>query len=175
MLLACHVGVWRSWRGSSRNRSSRRCTASRSPETAELPRSAEAAVSRGPGLRDRERECPAPCHGRRRSHRPQRDRPRVRRGAGAGQRWLRKADCGRATARTWSRRVLAVRRDGSRPVSRRPWRRDSRRCSDGEATEDQTLTGTISPNGIVRLRVGVSQITGRPGSCGWSLQFRSVA
>ena len=52
---------------------------------------------------------------------------------------------------------------------------DSQRCSDGEATEDQTLTGTISPNGIVRLRVGVSQITGRPGSCGWSLQFRSVA
>jgi hypothetical protein len=34
---------------------------------------------------------------------------------------------------------------------------------------------TISPNGIVRLRVGVSQMTGRPGSCGWSLQSRSVA
>jgi hypothetical protein len=46
---------------------------------------------------------------------------------------------------------------------------------DGEATESQMLTGTISPNGIVRLRVGVSQITGRPGSCGWSLQCRSVA
>ena len=45
----------------------------------------------------------------------------------------------------------------------------------GEATKPQTLTGTISPNGIVRLRVGVSQITGTPGSCGWSLQFRSVA
>jgi hypothetical protein len=44
-----------------------------------------------------------------------------------------------------------------------------------EATGAQTLTGTISPNGIVRLRVGVSQITGTPGSCGWSLQFRSVA
>ena len=46
---------------------------------------------------------------------------------------------------------------------------------DGEATESQTLTGTISPNGIDRLGVGVSQVTGRPGSCGWSLQFRSVA
>ena len=46
---------------------------------------------------------------------------------------------------------------------------------DGEATKSQTLTGTISPNGIVRLLVGVSQMTGTPGSCGWSLQFRSVA
>ena len=46
---------------------------------------------------------------------------------------------------------------------------------DGERIEPQALTGTISPNGIVRLRVGVSQITGRPGSCGWSLQCRSVA
>jgi hypothetical protein len=27
---------------------------------------------------------------------------------------------------------------------------------DGEAIESQTQTGTISPNGIVRLRVGVS-------------------
>ena len=46
---------------------------------------------------------------------------------------------------------------------------------DREATEHQTLTGTISPNGIVRLRIGVSQITGTPGSRGWSLQLRSVA
>jgi hypothetical protein len=44
-----------------------------------------------------------------------------------------------------------------------------------DATESQMLTGTISPNGTVWLRVGVSQITGRPGSCGWSLQCRSVA
>jgi hypothetical protein len=50
-----------------------------------------------------------------------------------------------------------------------------RMCRDREATESQTLTGTISPNGIVRLLVGVSQMTGTPGSCGWSLQFRSVA
>jgi hypothetical protein len=46
---------------------------------------------------------------------------------------------------------------------------------DREATECQTLTGTISPNGIVRLRVGVSQMTGAPGFRGWSLQFKSVA
>ena len=72
-----------------------------------------------------------------------------------------------------------------RTLARRAWRQAPLSRSllavcfatscDGEAIEDQTLTGTISPNGIVRLRVGVSQITGRPGSCGWSLQCRSVA
>jgi hypothetical protein len=46
---------------------------------------------------------------------------------------------------------------------------------DGERIEPQALTGTISPNGIVQLRVGVSQMTGTPGSCGWSLHFKSVA
>jgi hypothetical protein len=45
----------------------------------------------------------------------------------------------------------------------------------GERIESQALTGTISPNGIVRLRVGVSQMTGTPGFRGWSLHFKSVA
>jgi hypothetical protein len=44
-----------------------------------------------------------------------------------------------------------------------------------ERFESQALTGTISPNGIVRLRVGVSQMTGTRGSRGWSLHFKSVA
>jgi hypothetical protein len=50
-------------------------------------------------------------------HRQLRDRPHVRRGADAGQRWLREADRGRATAGTGSRRVMAVRREGPHAVS----------------------------------------------------------
>lgn len=39
----------------------------------------------------------------------------------------------------------------------------------------QRMTATISPNGMVRHRLGVSQMTGSPGSCGSSEQPRSVA
>ena len=42
-------------------------------------------------------------------------------------------------------------------------------------SESYGVTTTISPNGMVRLSFGVSQITGRPGSFGLSLESRSVA
>lgn len=73
-------------------------------------------------------------------------------------------------------RALPIRLDRlSRPLSLRPpgiLRFHGGQCWMSSA---HTRTSMMSPNGTDRPHAGVSHMTGRPGSCGSSLQSRSVA